>query len=313
MKRIVITGAAGFVGTNLKAYLKTSHEVFSMSVRFHANQDLKVEGDAFIHLAGKAHDLKKVSQPQDYYDANFELTKQLFDAFLVSEARVYIFMSTVKAAADIVDGVLTEEGIVNSKSQIPNSTVEPAEPKTHYGIAKQIAEQYILSQDLPEGKRVYILRPCMIHGPGNKGNLNLLYHLVAKGLPWPLGAFENQRSFLSIENLCFVIKELLENEAIPSGVYNVADDETLSTNELIELLGETLEKPVKILNISQNVIRFLARIGDVLPLPLNSERLQKLTESYVVDNSKLKQALGAKLPIQTREGLITTFQSFRKK
>ena len=336
--KTTITGARGFVGSNLAAYLKTSHEVFSMSVRYKTHQELKLNGDAIVHLAGKAHDLKKVSRPQEYYEANFELTKQLFDVFLLSEARVFIFMSTVKAAADQVEGVLTEEGVLNSKRitaktqgreglsialegtgggisnfENPNSKEEPTEPKTHYGIAKQMAEQYILSQELPEGKRVYILRPCMIHGPGNKGNLNLLYQLVAKGLPWPLGAFENQRSFLSIENLCFVIKELLENEAIPSGVYNVADDETLSTNELIELLGETLEKPVKILNISQNVIRFLARIGDVLPLPLNSERLQKLTESYVVDNSKLKQALGAKLPIQTREGLITTFQSFRKK
>ena len=84
---------------------------------------------------------------------------------------------------------------------------------------------YILSKEIPKGKRVYILRPCMIHGPGNKGNLNLLYQLVSKGLPWPLGGFQNQRSFLSVENLCFVIKELLENESIPSGVYQVADDE----------------------------------------------------------------------------------------
>ena len=137
-------------------------------------------------------------------------------------------MSTVKAVADEVNGILSEE-------EIPN-------PKTHYGIAKHQAEEYILSKELPKGKRVYILRPCMIHGPGNKGNLNLLYQLVSKGLPWPLGAFENQRSFLSIENLCFVIKELLENETIPSGVYQVADDESLSTNELIQLLGKSLDK-----------------------------------------------------------------------
>ena len=117
--KVTITGATGFVGTNLQEYLKTAHEVFSMSVRFQPNQDLKVEGDAIIHLAGKAHDLKKVSQPQDYYGANFELTKQLFDAFLVSEARVFVFMSTVKAVADRVEGVLTEEGDVNSKIQIP--------------------------------------------------------------------------------------------------------------------------------------------------------------------------------------------------
>lgn len=295
--KIAITGATGFVGTNLKEYLKTSHEVFSMSVRFHPNQELKVEGDALIHLAGKAHDLKKVSQPQEYYEANFELTKQLFDAFLVSEARVFIFMSTVKAVADEVKGILSEDVTPN--------------PKTHYGIAKYQAEAYILSKVLPEGKRVYILRPCMIHGPGNKGNLNLLYQLVAKGLPWPLGAFENQRSFLSIENLCFVIKELLENETIPSGVYNVADDVSLSTNELIQLLGESLGKSVKIWNLSQNVISSLAKIGDVLPLPLNSERLQKLTESYVVSNTKIVEAMGKSLSVSSREGLRRTFESFR--
>lgn len=311
--KVTITGATGFVGANLKEYLKTAHEVFPMSVRYQPNQKLIVNSDAIIHLAGKAHDLKKVSRPQDYYDANFELSKQLFDAFLVSEARVYIFMSTVKAAADIVDGVLTEEGIVNSKSQIPNSTVEPAEPKTHYGIAKQLAEQYILSQVLPEGKRVYILRPCMIHGPGNKGNLNLLYQLVAKGFPWPLGAFDNQRSFLSIENLCFMIQELIENETIPSGIYNMADDVALSSNRLIKILGESLGKPSKIVNLSPKVIRSIAKIGDVLPLPLNSERLQKLTESYIVSNQKIVQAIGKPLPKSSEDGLRLTFKSFRKK
>lgn len=59
-------------------------------------------------------------------------------------------------------------------------------------------------------KRVYILRPCMIHGPGNKGNLNLLYNVVRKGIPWPLGDFENKRSFTSIDNLCYVVEGLLE-------------------------------------------------------------------------------------------------------
>lgn len=296
--KTTITGATGFVGSNLATYLKTSQEVFSMSVRYPITQEVKIEGDAIIHLAGKAHDLKKVSQPQEYYEANFELSKQLFDAFLVSDASVFIFMSTVKAVADIVDGTLTE-GV------LPN-------PKTHYGIAKQMAEEYILSKELPKGKRMYILRPCMIHGPGNKGNLNLLYQLVAKGLPWPLGAFGNQRSFLSIENLCFVIKELLEHKGIPSGVYNVADDASLSTNDLIQVLGESLGKPAKIFNLSPKVIRSFAKLGDVLPLPLNSERLQKLTESYVVGNQKIVQAIGKPLPVSAKQGLRKTFESFRR-
>jgi len=296
--KITITGASGFIGNNLQEYLKDSHDAESKSVRYISNQEFNLQADVVIHLAGKAHDLKKVSSPQDYYDANFELTKQLFDSFLQSEASVFIFMSTVKAVADEVAGLLTEDTIPN--------------PKTHYGIAKHQAEQYILSKDLPCGKRVYILRPCMIHGSGNKGNLNLLYQLVSTGLPWPLGDFQNQRSFLSIENLCFVIKELLDNKTIASGIYNVADNEALSTNELIALLGHSLAKTNRILNISSLWIKRIAKLGDTLNLPLNSERLQKLTENYVVSNDKVVKAIGKSLPVSSREGLLRTFQSFKQ-
>jgi nucleoside-diphosphate-sugar epimerase len=294
---IAITGASGFVGTNLKNYLKSSHQSELLCVRYKPNQQFEINTDALIHLAGKAHDLKKVSNPQEYYEANFELTKQLFDAFLNSEAGVFVFMSTVKAVADEVKKILTED-------EIPN-------PKTHYGIAKLQAENYILSKELPSGKRVYILRPCMIHGPGNKGNLNLLYSLVSKGFPWPLGAFENQRSFLSIDNLCFVIKELLTQNEIPSGIYNVADDEPLSTNELIQLIAVSQNKHARILHISKGFITRMAKLGDRLHLPLNSERLQKLTESYVVSNAKIKKAIGKQFPINAKEGLLKTFESFR--
>lgn len=297
MNSIYITGSSGFVGTNLKAYLKSSFTIHSMSVRYRDNQVINIQGDVLIHLAGKAHDLKKISSPSDYYEANFELTKQLFDAFLRSDCQMFVFMSTVKAVADEVEGILTEDTFPN--------------PITHYGIAKQQAEQYILSKKLPEGKRVYILRPCVIHGPGNKGNMNLLYRLVEKGLPWPLGSFENQRSFLSVENLCFVIKELLENSTIPSGVYQVADDEPLSTNELIELLGIVLGKKNRILKINTFLLQSIAKIGDRISFPLNTERLQKLTENYVVSNAKIIAAMGKSLPVNSKEGLMKTFKSFK--
>lgn len=296
--QVLITGASGFVGTNLQEFLKVSHDLNTLSLRYLPNQQFELKGDTIIHLAGKAHDLKKISNPQDYYEANFELTKQLFDAFLLSKASVFIFMSSVKAVADTIDGVLNEDAIPN--------------PKTHYGISKHQAEQYILNKKLPEDKRVYILRPCMIHGPGNKGNLNLLYQLVSKGLPWPLGDFKNERSFLSIGNLCFVIKELIENTAISSGVYQVSDDMPLSTNELIYFLGITLDKKKRILNIPSSWIKAVAKLGDYLYLPLNSERLQKLTENYVVSNRKIVAAIGKPLPVQSKEGLLQTFQSFKK-
>lgn len=292
MSSIFITGSSGFVGSNLMGYLGASIIISE----FNREKELSFNANAVIHLAGKAHDLKNVSSSDEYYKVNTELTKEIFDAFLTSEAKVFITLSSVKAVADEVDGELTEDATPY--------------PITHYGKSKLLAEQYILSQPIPVGKRVYILRPCMIHGPGNKGNLNLLYSLVSKGFPWPLGLFENSRSYLSIENLCFIIKELIEREDIPSGVYNVADDVPLSTNEVINMIAVSKGKKAIILNLSQTLIKMLARIGDLLKLPLNSERLQKLTESYVVNNAKIKTALGKPLPVSSKEGLVRTFQSF---
>ena len=292
MKSLFITGVSGFVGSNLIKFFSSTYEIVS----YKKGALVQVNKDIVIHLAGKAHDLKNISSYDEYYKVNTELTKEIFDAFLTSEAKVFITLSSVKAVADEVDGELSEDAIPN--------------PITHYGKSKLLAEQYILSRPIPEGKRVYVLRPCMIHGPGNKGNLNLLYSLVSKGLPWPLGLFENSRSYLSIENLCFIIKELIENENIPSGVYNVADDIPLSTNEVIKLIAESKYKKAMILNLNINLIKLLARIGDYLKLPLNSERLQKLTESYVVSNAKTKAAIGKPLPISSKSGLLRTFQSF---
>lgn len=297
--KITITGATGFVGTNLHEYLKASNTIETLSLRYLSNQKIEINTDALIHLAGKAHDLKKVSNPEDYYNSNFELTRQLFDAFLDSDCKVFIFMSTVKAVSDQIESDLTEESIAN--------------PITHYGIAKKEAEDYILSKELPQGKRVYILRPCMIHGQGNKGNLNLLYKFVLNGIPWPLGAFKNKRSFLSIENLCFIIKELLENKSIPLGIYNIADDQTLSTNELIELLGSSLGYKCHIWRVNSHFIKSIAKFGDYLNLPLNSERLQKLTSNYTVSNKKILEAIKKPLPISAKEGLMITFNSFKNK
>ena len=207
---ILITGISGFVGGYLKQYL-CDFDIEGVDLRCSNwkskfNKNIKV----VIHLAGKAHDLKNTTTIDDYYHVNTELTKKVFNTFLASEAKVFITLSSVKAVADEIEGTLLE-------SHIPH-------PITHYGKSKLLAEEYILSKEILPGRRVYILRPCMIHGPGNKGNLNLLYNLVSKGNLWPLGAFQNKRSFCSIDNLLYIFKELIERDDIPSGVYNVADD-----------------------------------------------------------------------------------------
>jgi nucleoside-diphosphate-sugar epimerase len=291
---IFITGSTGFVGQNLISFFNKSYQ-FNCYKR---NSELFIKEEIVIHLAGKAHDLKKTSNPEEYYQINTELTKTVFDAFLDSNAKVFITLSSVKAVADEVEGALLEE--------------HTPDPITHYGKSKLLAEQYILSKEIPKGKRFYILRPCMIHGPGNKGNLNLLYKLASKGIPWPLGAFENMRSFCSIDNLMFIIKELIERDDIPSGIYNVADDEGLSTNDVISTLAESQNRKPKIWKVSKGLIIFLAKLGDVFRLPLTTERLQKLTESYVVSNQKIKSAIGKDLPVSAKDGLLKTFNSFHK-
>ena len=296
---VVLTGSTGFIGKNYKNFLKK----FQIELKCVDREDLiginwtLFEGvKVVVHLAGKAHDLKNTSSSHEFYVVNTKLTKKVFDAFLASEAKVFITLSSVKAVADQVEGELTEQ-------HHPN-------PITHYGKSKLLAEQYIFSKEIPEGKRFYILRPCMIHGPSNKGNLNLLYRLVSKNIPWPLGAFQNKRSFCSIDNLMFIFKELIERDDIPSGIYNVSDDEPLSTNELVGLIAQSQNRKPKVWNFSKKFIEGVASLGDKLHLPLNTERLQKLTSSYVVSNAKIKAAIGKPLPVSSREGLLETFKSF---
>ena len=292
MSGIFLTGASGFVGQNLVSAInpKISIKKYSKGDKFTITENI------VIHIAGKAHDLKITANSDEYYQINTELTKVVFDAFLSSEAKVFITLSSVKAVADEVRGELKE-------NQSPN-------PVTHYGKSKLLAEQYIFSKEIPQGKRVYVLRPCMIHGPGNKGNLNLLFNLVSKGIPWPLGAFDNKRSFCSIGNLLFIMNELIDREDIPSGIYNIADDEPLSTNQVISLICKSLNKKPIIFSINKNLIKLFAKIGDIINLPLNSERLTKLTESYHVSNLKIRNAIGKDLPVDSKIGLIKTFQSF---
>ncbi len=292
MDRVLLTGSTGFVGRNIQLHLKDKYSI----IPFLKGSPISIKQDVILHFAGKAHDLKNVSDSSDYYKVNTELTNKLYDAFLSSEAKVFITLSSVKAEADTLAYELTED-------HLPN-------PITHYGKSKLLAEQYILSKPIPGGKRVYILRPCMIHGPENKGNLNLLYKIVRKGFPWPLGAFENKRSFCSIDNLCFLINELIINDSVPSGVYNIADDEPIATNDLIKLIAESQGKKHLIWNIPVYLIKLFSKIGDIIKLPLNTERLSKLTETYVVSNAKIKAAIDKPLPLTAREGLMKTLNSF---
>ena len=283
--KILITGAYGFVGTNLCKYLaENGHECHALDipaakrdgvpyVSFYTwdGLDKLPVVDAVVHLAGKAHDLKKVASEQSYFDINVGLTEKIFAA---AKTTRFIYFSSSKADAN----------------------------GNAYGRSKLAAEQFL-------NGRAIVLRPAMIHGPGNKGNLNLLWGIARRGLPWPLAAFENKRSFTSIANICAAVEALCERGE--NGIYPIADDEMLSTNRLIELIAETCGKRAKLWRVPKGVMRMVAKIGDVLHLPLNTERIVKLTEDSFVNNSHLKSQLGwNRMPIRAEEGLRRTLRSF---
>lgn len=314
--KILITGIHGFVGSNLVRALSKEHTIFGLDIiapekagvmKTYSWEDLDAERvpevDGIIHLAGKAHDTKNKAAADVYFKVNRDLTIKVFDYFASHPTiKKFVFFSTAKAAADRVEGVLTED--------VVPSPVGP------YGESKIAAENYILGsmEQRPAQfaeRGVYIFRPCMIHGPGNKGNLNLLYNVVKKGIPWPLGAFENRRTFTSVENICFAVNGVLTKN-VPSGIYNMGDDEALSTNELIEEICKSLGKKAHIWKLPKGLMNGVAKIGGLLHLPLNPERLRKLTENYISSNAKIKAALGVeKMPVDAREGLKVTLESFK--
>ena len=292
--KILITGAYGFVGTNLCRYLVgKGHECHALDIPAAKRDDVPYAAfftwdalaggemfladryDAVVHLAGKAHDLKKVASEQSYFDINVGLTEKIFNAVQGKTER-FVFFSSSKAAAD----------------------------GNAYGRSKLAAEEFL-------GGRAIVLRPAMIHGPGNKGNLNLLWGLAKRGLPWPLAAFENKRSFASVGNVCAAVEALCERGV--NGVYPVADDEMLSTNRLIELIAEACGKRARLWKLPKLFMKAAAKVGDVLHLPLNTERLGKLTEDSFVDNAELKRLLGwEKMPVTAEAGMRETLGSFSR-
>ena len=326
---ILITGVHGFVGSNLVKTLSKQHNIYGLDIVFPEREgviktfswdDLDSPEfpaiEAVIHLAGKAHDTRNKSAADVYFKVNTGLTQRTFDWYLKQpSAHKFIFFSTVKSAADRVEGEFLTENCVPT-------------PVGPYGESKIKAENYIIDRFAPEalsrpfhnfddsdsivsGKKVYIMRPCMIHGPGNKGNLNILFNVVKKGIPWPLGAFENRRTFTSVGNLCYVIDSLIAKD-VPSGIYHMADDEALSTNELIRIICEGVGKKAHIWRIPRGLMNGVAKVGGWLHLPLNPLCMQKLTENYVVSNAKIKTALGIeRMLVRAEDGLMFTIKSFR--
>ncbi|PVH26016.1 NAD-dependent epimerase/dehydratase family protein [Sphingobacterium corticibacter] len=301
--QIKILGASGFVGRHLGRYLSLHDaDVYGISLRENDTwkSQLIDDGDVIINLVGKAHDHDRRATENDYFHTNLNLTQDIFRVFCSSNATLFIHISSLAAIEEFEsEKALGEEN--------------DCRPVSWYGQSKREAEKWLLAQEVPEGKKLIILRPPMIHGPGDKGNLGLLYKFVSKGLPYPLSKFNNRRSFISITNLCYLIEQIIEkSDLLESGIYHVADDEPMATNEIIDIIKLVTEKSSIKMDIPKWLIKLVAKSGDYFSfVPLNTNRLKKMTSTLLVSNQKIKDALGIdKLPLTAREGMEKTIQSF---
>jgi nucleoside-diphosphate-sugar epimerase len=300
--KINVFGTTGFIGKNLINELQKDHQVLAVSLRNNNWKNELLNADAYVNLIGKAHDHNKTATEAEFYHVNVDLTKEIFNAFIESDSTLFIHVSSLAALEEF-------------ESTKPLNEVDTCNPNSWYGKSKREAELWLMGQKLPENKKLIILRPPMVHGKGDKGNLGLLYKLVSKGIPYPLASFKNNRSFISIQNFCFFINEIIkkENELV-SGIYHISDDEPVSTSQIIEIIKKVENKHTLSLSLPKSLVKSLAKFGDFLPLPLNSERLKKMTSDLVISNQKIKSALGIeKLPLSAEEGLTKTIKSFKEK
>lgn len=302
--RILMTGSTGFIGQSMLQYLQAQGYKVDTLNRANLKDDIArgeknllwkelgqvdlSQYSAVIHLAGKAHDTKHLSDQREYEEVNYELSKLIFDSWNASDSESFIFMSSILAVKDHGNKKLTEEA--------------EGMPDSHYGISKRKAEGH-LKANLPANRNVFILRPALVYGAGVKGNLEKLLSAIERRIPLPLGAISAKRSYLYIENLNRIVFRFM-SVCPPSGIYNLADDEQISLKSLIDLMAQLKSRRALNIPIPKVVLSFLANVGDLLRLPYNNEIHAKLTKELLISNDKVKEALNLeRMPFSFYEGL----------
>jgi len=305
MRRVLVTGASGFVGRGLMARLAGSGSGWApvAGVRraaetfcdewalgpledFGGESGLPDELDAVVHLAGRAHVLKESeADPLEVFRrVNVEGTLRL--ARQVAEARVrrFVFVSSVGVNGNVSERPFTERDV-------------PA-PQEPYAVSKYEAEQGLQALAAETGMDVVIVRPPLVYGPEASGNFERLLGWVKKGVPLPLGAVtRNRRSLVALGNLVDLLVTCLTHPAAANQVFLAGDGEDLSTAELLRRVAVAMGKPPRLLPVSPGLLRAAARaIG-------RDEMARRLLDSLQVDISHTRKTLGWEPPLGVDEGL----------
>ena len=285
MKKLLFTGASGFLGYNIRPILEKSYDVHTIGLT--DDDDIKINiakevpainthYDVVLHAAGKAHTVPKTeAEKQVFYDVNYVGTIHLCDALeKAGVPKALIFISTV-AVYGCEFGELIDE-------------THPLNGKTPYADSKIKAEQYLSKWCLDNHVKLSILRPSLLAGKNAPGNLGAMVNGIKKGFYMNIAGGKVVKSILMAEDIARLIPILEEK----GGIYNVCDTRQPSFGEISMSVAKQLGKG-KPLSIPYWMAKCMAKVGDLLgnKAPINSYKLEKMTRSLTFSNEKARHEL----------------------
>jgi nucleoside-diphosphate-sugar epimerase len=297
-RRIVVTGATGFIGTHLTRYLESQGlEVRGFGRDLSRLDDAMQVADAVVHLAGYAHGPRRPSV--DLVRINVDVARTVFEAASAAHVPRFVNMSSI--------------GAVVSRSDDTVNDSTPPGPVSTYGRSKRAAEDYFARAGRGLSIAITNLRPPAVYGPGMRGKTASLFRLIQRGVPLPIGGIANSRSFMYVGNLAAAVAMVL-NSAPVSGSYVVSDSEPVSTPEFAARIAHALGRPARIFSLPRPYVGFvsaLARFAPFIRFPLDAESVNDLQASLPVDSRLFWRTVGAEPPFSMDDGLRATAEAIR--
>jgi nucleoside-diphosphate-sugar epimerase len=323
MKTILVTGATGFIGHHLLATLHQQDCQITAAMRDDFRQPASIpiktikvgnidektnwqealQGiDIVIHLAARAHIINEtISNPEaEFIKVNTQGTANLIQQSIQAGVKHFIFISSIGAMTTQSDRILTENS--------------PCHPDSPYGRSKLQAEQALINLAKDSNMTWTIIRPTLVYGPGNPGNMDRLMKLIKRGLPLPFGAIKNRRSFVFVGNLVAAIITCLDHPNAANQIFLISDNQAVSTPQLIRLIAQQIQQPCQLLPVPTTLLRFLGYLGDTIEsitgknLPFNTYSIDRLLGSLAVDSSYIQKTLDWQPPFTLEQGLAQTIQ-----